>query len=385
MLCAVAAVRLCAAVRGLPFGVVLTSPLCLICLHFRGRQYLNLTVRQLYNHVLKAITKLPIASNSYSENVLPLPDNRQRRASFDATLLVKETLPNERVEDFEKSQNLLDSPQRITSRNRTTSGNVTYRERLGAHLHPRDMRKLVTPFSISNEPELIVRRHVMLLNFDPLRAVILRDRLLVLVPDGADSFLEDIESRVRGGAAGVEDEIFGESSDEQHNDPATDHADTIPFLPTKGPCRDEQVALRPVTENDQLDDDEMDELADRVNLPFELQCLDATLLGVTELLANEADDLHDKTIASIEHLLRVETAEGTFAQEMLRTSKNNVRTMVSRVNGFIRAITQILNEDEDMALMNLSHLITHPERFIQPVSAQILEEESDEPELILVS
>jgi len=57
---------------------------------------------------------------------------------------------------------------------------VTYRERLGGYLHPRDMRRLVTPFSASNEPELIVRRHVILLNFDPLRAVVLRDRLLVL-------------------------------------------------------------------------------------------------------------------------------------------------------------------------------------------------------------
>ena len=35
--------------------------------------------------------------------------------------------------------------------------------------------------------------------------------------------------------------------------------------------------------------------------------------------------------------------------------------------------------------MNLSRLLTHPERFIQPVSQEILNEESDEPELILES
>jgi magnesium transporter len=29
----------------------------------------------------------------------------------------------------------------------------------------------------------MVRRHVILLNCDPLRAIVLRDRLLVLVPD----------------------------------------------------------------------------------------------------------------------------------------------------------------------------------------------------------
>ena len=36
-----------------------------------------------------------------------------------------------------------------------------------------------------------------------------------------------------------------------------------------------------------------------------------------------------------------------------------------------------------MALMNLSRLLTHPDRFVQPVSQAILDEESDEPELIL--
>jgi magnesium transporter len=33
--------------------------------------------------------------------------------------------------------------------------------------------------------------------------------------------------------------------------------------------------------------------------------------------------------------------------------------------------------------MNLSRLLTHPERFIQPVPEEVLNEESDEPELIL--
>ncbi len=91
---------------------------------------------------------------------------------------------------------------------------VTYRERLGGYLHPRDMRRLVTPFSTSNEPELIVRRHVMLLNFDPLRAIILRDRLLTLVPDGADSLLVLLEQRVRGGSDEMENSIFGAAADD---------------------------------------------------------------------------------------------------------------------------------------------------------------------------
>jgi hypothetical protein len=35
--------------------------------------------------------------------------------------------------------------------------------------------------------------------------------------------------------------------------------------------------------------------------------------------------------------------------------------------------------------MNLSRLVTHPENFVQPISPEMLEIESDEPELVLES
>ena len=38
-----------------------------------------------------------------------------------------------------------------------------------------------------------------------------------------------------------------------------------------------------------------------------------------------------------------------------------------------------------MALMNVSRLVTHPQNFIQPISAELLEIESDNPELVLES
>lgn len=60
----------------------------------------------------------------------------------------------------------------------------------------------------------MVRRHVILCNFDPLRAIILRDRLLVIVPEGADSLLVDLERRVRGGMEEYENSVFGDASDE---------------------------------------------------------------------------------------------------------------------------------------------------------------------------
>ena len=74
---------------------------------------------------------------------------------------------------------------------------------------------------------------------------------------------------------------------------------------------------------------------------------------------------------------------GDYTQSRLRLHKDAVNLTQRRVKGFIRAMNELLDEDEDMALMNLSRLITHPERFVQPVSRVVLHEESDEPELIL--
>ena len=58
-----------------------------------------------------------------------------------------------------------------------------------ARLAARDIRKLVASFDGTNEPALTVRQHVVLVNFSPVRAVVLRDRCILLLPDGADEML----------------------------------------------------------------------------------------------------------------------------------------------------------------------------------------------------
>jgi magnesium transporter len=297
---------------------------------------------------------------------------------------------------------------------------VTYRERLGGYLHPRDMRRLVTPFSSSNEPELIVRRHVMLLNFDPLRAIVLRDRLLVLVPDGADSILETLTQRVEGGLS--EESVFGTEHVIEPSEPSSqamreDESLTSmkePSAPGKrasDPSQKEgkKSAERKPTEKkrhhsfpsfekksgihdyhegrryENYEDEEWDDLKGKqwIDLPFELQSVDAVLHTVSIMLTEESNELQGYAYAAIEELLAASNLSGAHGHEILRSCKGELNQMTRRVQGFIRAINQVLDEDEDLALMNLSRLITHPERFIQPVSEEILHEESDEPELIL--
>jgi magnesium transporter len=478
-----------------------------------GQTYRNLTVRGLYKYVLAAITdrqaakgarrefwrtsalklrtstaNLRAVTSNSSLVVPPPPPNDETTTSFDPDVLLENPTPLGQTwlsqqrpaevalatssEEPDQTQGETIPPP-VPSlfpwlRHRRTHSvsvltkpgedenvaaavnPITYRERLGGYLHPRDMRKLITPFSSSNEPEIIVRRHVMLLNFDPLRAIILRDRLLVLVPDGADSLLGSLERKVRG----PNEEIFSEriensinpvDEEEVVDDDGEDENRLLSletpksrrtifdkvFRKPKPPSQDggsvissslqdnskdkpssapgssaaaseknsdydrEKTNLKEdnLPEDDDDDDDvaddedqEWDEMEGRdwIDLPFELQCLDAVLQCVTELLSDDTMELQQAVKSYIQQVTQPsKSRSGDDPTTIIRAVKDAIQEMTTRVNSFTESVTRCLDEDEDMALMNLSRLLTHPDRFIQPVPPEVLEEESDEPELIL--
>ena len=47
------------------------------------------------------------------------------------------------------------------------------------------------------------------------------------------------------------------------------------------------------------------------------------------------------------------------------------------------SITRILDDDEELALMNLTRVVLHPERFLQSTSEEVLEMEGSEPSFII--
>lgn len=399
-----------------------------------------------------------------SGGYLPSPDPRTIPIHGNQYGPSSPTLPvlNPQVSGSQLPHGMMMNP----NNNNSTIHNVTYRERLGSYLHPRDMRKLVTPFSTNskasnNEPELIIRRHVMLLNFDPLRAIILRDRMLIIVPDGADSVLHQIEKRVRGGQEEVENSIFGSvslqsvteaafhsynnspsysngSCDPRSNINTTNIVNKLVHSTTVQPngesainsriddnniknnlaengidinnnnAADDDESTEVELEDDSSDDDheeeeddddsmydddfddgydetEFDEMEGRewIDLPFELQCVDAVLYVVNVMLSDETSALQKHALEVLDEL---QLRNFTMKDDPLTTIhaiKDSTRELMLRVNAFIESMNRILDEDKLMALMNLSRLLTHPERFIQPVPNEVLDEESDEPELLL--
>jgi hypothetical protein len=78
-------------------------------------------------------------------------------------------------------------------------------------LRLRDLRRLDFQFNPNEERSVLIRRHAVLFAMDPIRAVVMAKRLILIVPDGADSLLSILDqymkewvsakANVKGGAA----------------------------------------------------------------------------------------------------------------------------------------------------------------------------------------
>ena len=61
-----------------------------------------------------------------------------------------------------------------------------------------DLRHLESQFSPHEEPTVLVRRHAVLISFNPLRAVVMADKLMLIVPNGADALLYLLHEHMHG-------------------------------------------------------------------------------------------------------------------------------------------------------------------------------------------
>ena len=110
-------------------------------------------------------------------------------------------------------------------------------------------------------------------------------------------------------------------------------------------------------DNDELDNEWHDiECMNWIEMPFELQSVDAALSSVVKMLTDDASNLRFRILNVMEQLRGIDSSGGLIAaapgdhtQEKLRLLKDEVKEMESRVQGFVRAMNQILDDEEDMA------------------------------------
>ncbi|CAM9197108.1 unnamed protein product [Chrysoparadoxa australica] len=201
------------------------------------------------------------------------------------------------------------------------------------YLHHRDLRQLFSTNKASSEPAISVRRDFVLMNFDNLRAVIMADRLVVLVEPGADSILLELEREVRD-AGKAEDTV----------------------KPGAGEA------------------------------PFELKAMESVLAVSYKRLSRRVLKLEPK-VKEIVDLMEgpgSRAATSAEANNRFRGIAQEVTQLENRAKARRRALLIALDDDEDLALMNLTKMKNHPEAYMLPLSAEV-EDDHEEVELLLES
>jgi hypothetical protein len=65
-------------------------------------------------------------------------------------------------------------------------------------LRLRDLRRLDTVSNPNEEKSILIRRHAIIFAMDPIRAVVMAKRVILIVPDGADSLISILDQYMKG-------------------------------------------------------------------------------------------------------------------------------------------------------------------------------------------
>lgn len=195
-----------------------------------------------------------------------------------------------------------------------------------SNLQQRDLRRLDFAHNVCEEPILIVRKHAVLIALDPLRAIIMSDRIILIVPDGADTLIQLLQEHMKAWIA----------DSNQSNGNGSSSSNSI----------DEYV-------------------------PFEIHAYEAIIATVYAIHSQEYDGVSAR-IASILLNFKSVAIVSIDIQEKMRLLKNHVMEKIGHISSIRRAINEILNNDDDMALMNLTQMRKNPSLYIAPLDQSVM-------------
>ena len=221
-------------------------------------------------------------------------------------------------------------------------------------LQSRDVRKLDPGFENllgGSEAALLVRDGAIVVSAARVRGLILNDRCFIVVPNGADSILNVLQTRLNKVFTGpVEPKLVlppvGPSLPEGQPDAASkagaeSNADGATAPPTDG-------ATTPPTPGDSAADAD----AGSVDAPWEFRALEAILLTVTNELTATARAVAEAMRSALEGM-RVRPASKT-TQRALFEQLQRLRSVQQSARSVSKTIAHVLESDEDMASMYLS-------------------------------
>jgi hypothetical protein len=168
---------------------------------------------------------------------------------------------------------------------------------------PRDLRIVDPAFSDGEpEPAIVVRMLSLLVCLDNVRAIVLPDRVLLVIPEGGDAHIGNFRRRLT--------EL---SEDKEHQ-----------------------------------------------AVPFELRTLETILSLAADGIQAELDSLLPRVMRTTDRVI-VESNRVTL--EVLREVRNSASRLQLRALANRGALDQFLNDDRDMAMTNFSAILADPSRF----------------------
>jgi len=227
-------------------------------------------------------------------------------------------------------------------------------------LMARDVRKVDPMFAGRLEPVILVRcgSITVSLGRTELRAIILHDRLYLIVPDGADSILQLVQKNlaiITSGNGSLHEGSFTRTSfrerDEAHVSITIDSSSKRRQRGSKRRDRDNAGMRAPHT----------DDYGRPV--PFEFAALEAVLLSACSELHKQQELATAKVreaLLSLRRSVRTRVVAGARQLENVRELKQQVRELIVQATALQRSLEAVLEEDEDMERMYLTMLHTLP-------------------------
>jgi hypothetical protein len=247
-------------------------------------------------------------------------------------------------------------------------------------LQSRDLRAVDPAFEMSNEPAFLVRKHCILINLPPVRAIVMADKCLFFQGHGADGELVPILQRLTqhvkrqievgagagggAGGAGAVDADWHPSASPSH---AGDAADGTAAGGSGGAAGGAGAgghgsdASGPGSGHGGNSGGGGSGNSGEDDLPFEFFVLETVMVAVCALLTQRYERLRPQVNTLVDRLTHRRSGSVRLF-DTLRTTKKALADFIATIKSVHRVVAEVLDTPADLSSMALSALLEEENR-----------------------
>jgi hypothetical protein len=207
----------------------------------------------------------------------------------------------------------------------------------------RDLRRLEYKL---DDPIVLIRRHAVVLSIGGFRSVVMFDRVLLLLPDTTE---ESMVSRLASLLSGMLSKMLFLLKPECDLKVSTSSRDSLK--------ESEPVQLKKSAQHER----------------FEYSVYEALMYLTTIQNVKEFEGIEHQT-QSLLKVCRENSILPFSFQEKFRSAKNKVSKLLLRTEGLQRLMADLLDNDEDLTLLNLTTLQQNPSLYLTPLNPDFVKQ-----------